>query len=1012
MVLPVGDTFKRERTRMRRPEYVIAALLAVLGAAPLRAQQATGTVRGRIVDAATQQPLAGVTVTMGSHSALTRADGYYVMTVPAATDTLRARLIGYTRAAQAATVAGRDTVEVDLALKAQAVSLSEVVVTGYGTQRAGNIPGTVTAVTDSQFNPGRIVSPAELIQSKVAGVQVVDNNEPGGGLSIRIRGTTSVNASSEPLYVIDGVPVGTGSGGGISAGRDPLNFLSPGDVETITVLRDASAAAIYGANGSNGVVLITTKPGRRGGPQFEYSTSFSASAVTKLPDMLNAAQFRTAVTTYAPQYLGQLGTANTNWFDQVDRTAYGQDHNLSVSGAGESNTWRLSVGYLDQDGIIQGTNAQRLSLGLNYSQRLFHNMFEVRANLRGARTRDQFTPTATSGVLGNAATMAPTQPVFDPTSPTGYYEWPGNSLTSGDNPVAILALDKSHGTTYRSIGNVQSEWHVPILNNALTAHLNLAYDVTQVGSVTFNPSVTHAEQKFGYLGELWHNDNGMTNTLLETYLTYAAPVRAVLPGSLELTAGYSWSGSHAEYTSLYETHLSTDLLSDNGIPTSTTNNVTNSSPIEESRLISFFGRANYNLSDRYLVALSLRRDGSSRFGANHSWGVFPSAAFAWRLSQEPFLRDVGALSDLKLRVSYGKTGNQAFPNYLQYAAYRYGNPQGQVLFGNQFVTTIRPGAKNPNLKWESTGSLDVGFDFGFNNQRISGAIDWYDRKTVDMLFLVPVDPATNLSNYVWKNIGSMRNRGVEMSLTTQLMDHGRPGFSWSADFTVSHNNNSMLSINPADSVTQIPVGLISGGVGNTVQVLTPGQAINSFFLCKQAYDAAGKPIQGSYYNLKGDSVVTRCSDNRQPMHDPAPKWILGHSSHFTYGNVDLSFTLRAYLGNYVYNNIASASGDYRELSAGTSPYNLQASVLKTGFTVAQYLSDYYLEKASFLRMDNVTVGYSFEYRGQPMRVYTAVQNAFTLTGYSGVDPTAGINGIDNNIYPRARTFTGGLSVRF
>ncbi len=370
-----------------------------------------------------------------------------------------------------------------------------------------------------------------------------------------------------------------------------------------------------------------------------------------------------------------------------------------------------------------------------------------------------------------------------------------------------------------------------------------------------------------------------------------------------------------------------------------------------------------------------------------------------------------SLSDLKLRVSWAKTGNQAFGNYLQYAAYLYGNPQAQVQFGNEFVTTIRPGAVDKNIKWESTGAKDVGLDFGFNSQRISGAIDWYDKKTDDLIFTVPVCAGCNLSNFVTTNIGSLRNRGIEMSLSARVMDGGHAGLSWNADITASHNSNTVLSINPTVRSTQILVGLISGGVGNTVQVLTPGQPVNSFFLCRQAYQN-GAPIQGSYYNLAGDSVVTRCSDNRVAMHSPAPSWILGHSSYFTHGDVDLSFTLRAYLGGYVYNNVASASGDYRELSAGTSPYNLQSSVLKTGFTVAQYLSDYYLEKATFLRMDNVTIGYSFQYHGQPMRVFGTIQNAFTITGYSGVDPTAGLNGIDNNIYPRSRTITGGLTVRF
>jgi iron complex outermembrane receptor protein len=998
---------------MRRVPFIFVAFLAVLRVAPLGAQQATGTIRGRVSDGVSKQPLAAATVTYGSRGALSQADGRYVLTgVPSGTDSLRARVLGYAPAAQAITVRGGDTLTVDLALTAQAVGLSEMVVVGYGEQSAGNIPGAVTSLGTQQFNPGGNISPGGLLQNKVPGLQVVDNNEPGGSLSIRIRGTTSVNASSEPLYVIDGVPAGGGSGGGISAGRDPLNFLNPDDIENITVLRDASAAAIYGANGASGVVLITTKPGRRGGPQFEYSTSFSASSVTRLPNMLNAAQFRAAVTQYAPQYLNQLGSANTNWFDLVSRTAWGQAHNLSVSGAGDVSTWRLSLGYLNQDGVIQSSTTERLSLGLNYSQRLFNDRLSVRTSIRGARTNDQFTPTATSGVLGNAATFGPTQPVYDTTSKTGFYEWPGNppSLTSGDNPVALLALDKSHGTTYRSVGSLQADYRLPFLNEAFTAHVNAGYDVTQVGSVTFNPSITHAEQKFGYLGELWHNDNNMANTVLETYLSYAAPVSAV-HGSLDLTAGYSFSQSLAEYTSVYEKNLSTDLLSTNGIPKAVS--VSNSSPIDESRLISFFGRLNYNISDRYLVGLSLRRDGSSRFGANNAWGVFPSAAFAWRLSQESFLQGFRSLSDLKLRVSWAKTGNQAFGNYLQYASYLYGNPQAQVQFGDSFVTTIRPSAVDPNIKWEATASLNVGLDFGFHNQWISGSIDWYDKKTTDMIFRVPVAAGTNLSNFVTTNIGSMRNRGIEMGLRARLLEGGRRGLSWNADFTASHNTNTLLSINPTAKTTQIPVGGISGGVGNTVQLLTPGQPVNSFFLCRQVYQN-GKPRQDYYYSVPGDTAVkdVNCVNNRQSMHDPAPSWILGHSSYLTYGDFDFSFTLRAYLGNYVYNNVASSSGDYRELSAGTSPYNLHASVLATSFTVAQYLSDYYLEKASFLRMDNVSVGYSFSYRGQPLRVYGTVQNVFTITGYSGVDPTAGINGIDNNIYPRSRTFTSGLSVRF
>jgi len=971
---------------------------------PLGAQQPTGTIRGRVSDGGTQQALAGATVTVGSRGALTQADGRYVITgVPAGTDTLRARMLGYAPGAQPVTVTGGDTVVVDIALTAQAVGLAEMVVVGYGEQSAGNIAGAVKQLTSNEFNTGRIVSPQQLIQSKVAGVQVVDNNEPGGGISVRIRGPSSVNASSEPLFVVDGMPVGTGAGGGLSAGRDPLNFLNPDDIETITVLKDASASAIYGANSANGVVLIQTRSGR-GRPQLEYSGSASASSVTRLPDMLNAAQFRAAVQQYAPQNVSQLGNANTDWFSLVDRTGMGQQHDLAITGAGQSNDYRLSVGYLNQDGIIKGTTTERVSLGLNYTQRLLSDRLNVHANLKGARALDQFTP---GGVLSNAAQMGPTQPVYSDTAVTGFYNWPGKTLTSADNPVQILKLAEAQGSTFRSVGNVQANYTLPFLAG-LSANVNLGYDVSKVTQETFNASLLHSEQKTGQNGYDFQSQPSQVNTGLDIYLNYAAPLRAV-SGNIDMTAGYSYGKSHAEYPSLTLTGLSTDLLTTNGIPSAQ-----NTSPfldVEESKLISFFGRINYNLNDRYIAAVSVRRDGSSRFGPNNAWGTFPSVALAWRLSQEPFLRGFSSLSDLKLRLSWAKTGNQAFSNYQQYTSYLVGNTQAQVQFGNFFVNTIRPSAVDPNIKWEATNSYDVGLDYGFRNQRISGSIDWYTKKTTDLIFTVPIAAGTNFSNFLTTNIGSMKNSGIELTLGAQLLNQGAGGLTWSVDVNAAHNKNELTSINPfAGAAQQILVGGVAGGVGTTIQVLEPGQPINSFFVCKQSYQS-GKPVENKYLSLAADTVVTGClNTNRRAFHDPAPKWILGHSSYLAYHRFDLSFTLRAYLGNYVYNNVASNLGTYAELTR-SSPYNLHASVLKTGFMNPQYLTDFYVEDGSFLRLDNLTLGYSFTYRGQQMRVYGAAQNVFTLTGYSGVDPTAGLIGIDNNIYPRSRTVTGGLSVR-
>jgi iron complex outermembrane receptor protein len=874
-----------------------------------------------------------------------------------------------------------------------AVSLAEVVSTGYGTQRAGSVTGAVTKVSAEEFNTGRIVSPEQLIESKVAGVQVIDNNEPGGGMSIRIRGATSINASSDPLYVVDGLPIGTG--GGIStSGRDPLNFLNPNDIENITVLKGGEAASIYGANAANGVVLIQTKAGRSGNTHIDYTSSVSASQVTRLPSMLDATQFAAAVKQYAPQNASQLQNASTDWFSQIDRTGVGQEHNLAVSGAGQSNAYRLSLGYLNQDGIIKGSSTQRVSLGLNYSQRLFSDHLDVNTNLRGSRSLDQFAP---GGVLSNAAQMGPTQPVTDAASTTGFYNWPGNSLQSADNPAEILAMATDKGTTYRSIGNIQASYRMPFLE-ALTANANVGYDLTEINRSTFNPRAIHSQLKTGTGGSLFTTNPSLLNPLLETYLNYVSAF-PVLPGSFDLTGGYSYSKSHGEYPTLNESNLSTSLLGSNGIAAAQT--VQNALNIQESRLISFFGRLNYNLNDRYLASFSVRRDGSSRFGPENAWGNFPAAAVAWRVSQEPFMSGHSSISDLKVRASWGITGNQQFANYQQYAAYTLGDAQSQVQFGDTFVSTIRPAAVDPGIKWEQTKSYDLGLDWGLHDQRISGSIDWYKKSTSDLIFRVPVAAGSNFSNFLTTNIGSMKNSGVEVALDVRMIDGGRRGLGWTTNFNAAHNTNELTSINPVGGGAQkILTGGIAGGVGTTIEVLQPGFPINSFYVFKQTYDANGKPLQGKY----SDSIP-------EPFHDPAPKWILGHTSSLTYDKWDASFTLRAWLGNYVYNNVASNLGTYSEVTRG-SPYNLHTSVLTTGFTQPQYQSNYYVEDGSFLRMDNINLGYAFQYRGQPLRLYGALQNAFTITHYSGVDPTAGLNGIDNNIYPRARTWTGGMSIRF
>jgi len=1000
---------------MRRVSFVLVALLAVCVMAPLGAQVTTGTIMGRVTDDATQQPLRGATVTVGARRTLTQADGRYVLTgVPEGAGTIQVRMLGYAPVDQAVTVGGGQTIVLDIAMTAQAIGLSAVVVTGYGEQRAGDITGAVSSVGAEEFNPGRVIAPAQLIQSKVPGVQVVDNNDPGGGLSIRIRGTTSVNASSEPLYVVDGVPLGDGAGGGLSAGRDPLSFINPNDIENITVLRDASASAIYGTNAANGVVIITTKSGQgREGTQVEYSGNLSVSSVDKLPSVMNATAFATAVQNYASNRVDSLLGQNNNWLDLITRSAMGQEHNLAVAGAGSAMDYRLSLGYLNQNGIIQASNVERVQLGLNYNQQLFNNRVTLRSNVRGYRQVDEFTP---GDVLGNAAAMAPTQPVYDSSSVTGYWDW-NTTNASPSNPLASIALASDRGTTWRGLASLRGQYRTPFLEG-LSANVNASYDFTQADRSTFFPSILAAQVRQGQ-GSLYLANNSQGISIFETFLNYS-PTTPVGPGRLELVGGYSYTSSHSEYPYYQATGLSSDLLGTDGIPDA--DNVRNVKNVVDGKFISFFGRANYNISDRYLLAVSLRRDGSSRFGPGNQWGSFPSAAVAWRLSQESFLRSWQSLSDLKLRVSWARTGNQAFGDYLAYPTYTYSDGLTRVQFGQEFVTTIRPSAVDENIHWEKTDSYDVGLDYGFANQRFSGSIDWYTRNTDDLIFEVPVAAGTTLRDYVTTNIGSMRNRGIEFNLNARLREGRDRSLGWTANFNASHVTNELLSIDPARAVPFILQGQISGGVGNYVQVLMPGEPVYSFFVFEHIRDASGRPIyedangdgsineQDLYVDQNGDGVIN--DEDRRPFHDPAPKWLLGLSSYFTMGGWDASFTLRAHLGAYTYNNVASANGAYQNLSGSGMPSNLHTSVEETGFVVPQYYSDYYVEDASFLRMDNITLGYSFAYRGLPFRLHATLQNAFTITGYSGVDATAGLNGIDNNIYPRSRTFTTGLSVRF
>lgn len=992
------------------------ALLAVLLCAlPAAAQVPTGTVAGRIVDASTRAPLVGATIEIEDRGAVTDEAGRFSITgVPAGPRTLRVTQLGYATVTREIVVQAAQMTVLDLTLDPEAIELAEMVITGYGTQQATQVATSIERVGTEEFNRGRVISPEQLIQGKVAGVDVVDSGEPGGGVSIRIRGGTSVTSSNEPLIVVDGVPLAVG--GGVSAGRNPLNFINPDDVASMTVLKDASATAIYGSRAANGVLIIETKGGSgvaAAGSHLSYTGSISSSVITDNPEVLTTDQFRSAVQEYNPSAAALLGSANTDWREAVQRDGVGHDHSVAFSGASGDVSYRFSVGYLNQEGVVRGSETERATISANYGQTFFTNQLRVSANLKGSHTDDLFTP---GGVLGAALQFAPTQPIYDDASPYGgFFEWYDYPLAT-NNPVAELELSTDRGTTLRSVGDVEAELRMPFLRQ-LTGTVRLGYDAVSSEREQFYPSILRGQAEGSLPGFVSRANSSHLNTLLDAFFNYA---EALGSADLDLTAGYSFSESNAEFPYLEARGLSFDLLETNGIPAA--EQLSSRIWLDESRLISFFGRANVTLRDRYVLNVSVRRDGSSRFGPDNQWGTFPAVAFAWRLSNEEFMQDVDFFDDLKLRASWGKNGNDAFPNYQAFSTYTIGDDLAQVQFGDDWITTIRPGAADPGIKWEETTSYNVGADFAILDNRLSGTLEYYQKETDDLIFRVPVAAGTNLSNYVTTNIGVVENRGFEVGLDAVLFDGGEGGFSWNAGFTASTNSNELVRINPYGGGEAILVGEIAGGVGNRVQVLQPGYAINTFFLYRQRRDSDGtfwrdRDDDGDvddldlYEDVNEDGVVNQ--DDRMAMESPAPDWIFGHTSRMGWGAFDLNFTMRANVGNYVYNNVASNTGHYRALQYSGAPLNLHASVLETGFESEQYFSDYYMEDASFLRMDNISLGYTFTpWAGRQVRLFGTVQNAFTITGYSGLDPLAGINGIDNNIYPRARTFSAGATVQF
>ncbi len=979
---------------------VLTCCTAVLGA--------QSTVTGTITDQESGEPLIGASIlAVGtSTGTITDLDGMYSLSVPEGVTELQYSYTGYANVTEV--INGRTTI--DLALQAGEL-LDEVVVVGYGAVKKEDLTGSVSTIEEETFNKGAIVSPTNLIAGKVAGVNITSGSgNPGEGPTVRIRGGTSINASNDPLYVIDGVPL---SQDGVTGGRSPLNFLNPDDIASMTVLKDASAAAIYGSRGANGVILITTKKGKSGAPSISFRAEGTVSDVINRQQNLTAADFRNVVTFAAPARLGLLGTSNTNWFDELTQTGYGTQENLSISGGGETNTYRVSAGYQQLQGVIRGAETERISLNANFTQQLFSDKLIVGASLKGANTNNIFDP----GVINAALDFDPTQAIYDPANAAyaGFFEY-GNSLAPR-NPVSATEQITNTGRTYRGIGNLDIEYKFDDLIPGLSYKAVLGFDVNSGQSNRFVPTTFATLATDGFSGEFNIGSALRTSKLFDTYLTYATEF-GIHRASLQV--GYSYQDFNFEGPSIQGQNLSTDAFGTANPRVA--EDVFAFNDVVENRLISFFGRLNYNIDERYLLTASLRRDGSSRFGPSNRWGLFPSAALAWRVLQEDFAAGLGnTFSDLKLRVGYGVTGNQEIGDYRYLPLYQYSDQEAQYQFGDRYVTTIRPNAYDSALKWEETSSWNVGLDFGFFNNRLSGILEFYQKTTDDLLFTVNVPAGTNLSDRVLTNIGALDNQGVELTLTGVLVDQERFGLDLTGN--VSFQRTEITRLDGSGSA-DIQTGGIAGGVGNTVQLLRVGETPYSFYLYQQKYGEDGRPLRDGvdynddgeinnldmYEDLNGDGVV---NDQDLTINEaPMPNVLLGFTANARYGRLNLGVTLRGNLGNYVYNNAASNAGNLSRIDLGANYVsNVHASAVYTRFDRPQYFSDYYLENGSFLRLDNLSLSYDFgslANSGADLSVYATGQNLFILTKYSGNDPEG--NGIDNSPFPRARIFTLGARI--
>ncbi|MBA3647107.1 MAG: SusC/RagA family TonB-linked outer membrane protein [Chitinophagales bacterium] len=941
------------------------------------------------------------------------AGNYELNSVPPGSYTLKITYVGYADYTQPLTV-GNSRQAINITMKADYLSLNEVVVVGYGTRQVRDLTGSVASVSSTDFQKGNVSTPEQLILGKVPGIEITSTGgAPGAANRIRIRGGASLNASNDPLIVIDGVPVdnttksdGTSS---ISGSANPLNLINPNEIENITVLKDASAAAIYGSRAANGVIIITTKKGAsnsRFGIQFNSNSS--VSHWTNLVPVFSAEELRNLINAGGNEkQISFLGDASTNWQKEIYRTGFSADNNLTFTGGIKFLPYRLTAGFLHNEGILQRSQLERTSVSLNLSPSFLQDHLKIELNSKFGYTSNFFTD---QGAIGSAITFNPTEPVYSGNNfYGGYFEWLDPvtlqpNVLAPKNPVGLIYQKDDKSNVYRFIGNLNVNYKFHFLPE-LKANLNLGTDLSRSNGTVLVPD--SAASSFYSHGSSTRYKQEKDNKLLEFYLNYAKDLKSIY-SNIDFTAGYSYQDfitSNPSYASL---NALGDTVTPAGIPFKTQNT-----------LISFYGRLNYTLLDRYLLTLTLRDDGSSRFSPSNRWGLFPSAALAWRISDESFFKNSAVLSNLKLRLGYGVTGQQdIFVDYPYIANYQQGTSTAQYQFGDQFYYVLRPDGFDANIKWEQTVTYNAGLDFGFGKGRINGSVDLYDKRTSDLLAIIPIPAGTNFTNNILTNVGNLKNRGVEVALNFVPSDSRN--FTWEIGGNATFNKNEITKLTKVKDSTDIGilVGGISGtGIGNTIQIQSVGYAINTFYVYRQKYNADGTPVIPTgnaatdtlaFVDKNHDGKIT--PDDRFQLKNPEPKVYLGFYSNFNYKNWSAGIQLRAELGNYVYNNVNSTNGDSANFDVSKNYLNnVVENYNETHFRkalISQIESDYYLEKASFLRCDNINLGYEFRniVKNGSLRISAIVQNVFVISKYSGLDPEAS-GGIDNNIYPRPRIFS-------